>query len=291
MSSLISVFNTSDEKEKFLEVYNLLMQTWTVPFEDKWIETSYGLTHVVVSGPKNGEPIVLLPGAQATCGMWGAMIPELTKKRRVFCLSLIDQVGLSKPGKVLENTQNSNEWLEETFIGLNLKSFDLGGNSLGSFIASKFALSHPETVKKLILTAPAATVSNVRFSYIMNHILASIIPGLSLKKRFLRKCSADLVDEKNILFRVLLQAMIGSKVISKIIPTSLTINELKNLKNPTKVILGEKDITSSKSSKRIVKDLSKLNLNMEIEILEDAGHLWTNHQYRSAGNKIIEFLD
>lgn len=291
MSSQISVFDTSENRKKFLEAYNLLMETWSIPYEDKWIDTSFGKTHVVVSGPADGEPLVLLPGAQATSGMWGPMIPTLTKKRRVFCIDLIDQAGLSQPNKVLKNTQDSNAWLEEALNGLELNKVSIGGNSLGSFIASMFAISHPERVRKIILTAPAATVSGVRFLYIVKVIFASMVSSLSMKKRFLQNNAAGLVDDKNKLFQVLLKAMTVSKIISKILPRKLTVDELCNIKSPTLLILGAKDITSDKTADKIVKELSILKLKFQFEIIEEAGHLWTEQQYIFAGNKIEQFLN
>lgn len=291
MNSSISLFNTSESQESFLQAYNLLMEKWTVPYEDKWIDTSFGKTHVVVSGPADGEPLVLLPGTQATSGMWGPMIPILTKTRRVFCIDIIDQVGLSQPKKVLKNTQDSNTWLEETLNGLGLNKVSIGGNSLGSFLASMFAIAHPERVKKVILTAPAATVSGVRPFYIINVIFTSLVSSLSIKKRFIQKNAVDLVDENNKLFQVLLKAMVGSKIISKITPRPLTVDELCKLKSPTLLILGAKDITSNKAVDDIVEEISKLKVNFQFEILEDAGHLWTEQQYIFAGNKIEQFLD
>ncbi|MDP2562936.1 alpha/beta fold hydrolase [Psychrobium sp. 1_MG-2023] len=244
MSSQISVFDSSQGQDKFLKAYNLLMATWSVPFEDKWVDTCFGKTHVVVSGPLDGEPLVLLSGAQATSGMWGPMVPELTKKRRVFCIDLIDQVGLSVPTKVLKNTQDSNAWLEETLAGLGLNEVSIIGNSLGSFIASMFAVTHPDRVRKLILTAPAATVSSVSFLYIVKAIFSSSVSSLFVKKRFLQQCAAGLVDGDNKLYQVLLNAMTESKIISKIIPRKLTIDELRNLKSPTLVMLGAEDISA-----------------------------------------------
>ena len=291
MNTHISVFDTAENKEIFIKAYNRLMETWSVPYEDKWIDTSFGRTHVVVTGPSYGEPLVLLPGTQATSGMWGPMIPALTKKRRVFCIDLIDQVGLSQPEKVLKSAQDSNTWLEETLNGLELGKVTIGGNSLGSFIVSMFAISHPERVKKIILTAPAATVSSVRLLYIVKVIYASLVSNVSIKKRFLQNTSAGLVDEKNKLFQVLLKAMTGSKIISKIQPRKLTADELCRLQSPTLLIFGARDITSAKSADKIVKELSGLKLKFQFEILEEAGHLWTEQQYIFAGNKIEKFLD
>ncbi|MCP4178720.1 MAG: alpha/beta hydrolase [bacterium] len=291
MNSQIDLFDTTESREKFIKAYNELMDTWTLPYDSKWVETSFGKTHVIVSGPSEGEPLVLLPGAQATSGMWGPMILTLSKKRRVYCIDLIDQVGLSQPVKVLTGTQDSNTWLKETLDGLKLTKIDIGGNSLGSFLASMFAVAYPERVRKLVLTAPAATVSGVRILYIIKILLVSMVSNISVKTLFLKKTAAGKVDSKNKLFQVLLMAMTESKVISKIMPRPLSAEEIHSLKSPILLILGSKDISANKSTDRIVKELSELKANIQFEILEDAGHIWTEHQYQYAGEKIDQFLD
>ncbi|OLQ70033.1 hypothetical protein BIT28_10865 [Photobacterium proteolyticum] len=291
MSSNISIFNTPETQEHFLAAYKRLMKTWSLPYEDKWVETSFGRTHAIVSGPVNGEPLVLLPGAQATGAMWGPMIPDLVKNRRVFCLDLIDQVGLSEPNKVLTNSHDSSTWLKETLDGLSLDKVDIGGNSLGCFIVSMFAVSYPDRVKNLILTAPAATVSGIRLLYILKILFASWSSNPSVKSRFLEQNSAGLVDNTSTLFQLLFAAMSGSKVISKITPRQLTVDELRSIKSPVLIILGDKDMTAQKKADEVVNDLSELALNFQCEIIEGAGHLWTEQQYMFAGNKISQFLE
>lgn len=291
MNSKISVFNSSESRDKFLKVYFQLMDTWTLPYETKWVETSFGKTHVIASGPAEGEPMVLLPGAQATSGMWGPMIPVLAKKRRVYCIDLIDQAGLSEPEKVLTGTQDSTAWLKETLDGLELTRVDMGGNSLGSFIVSIFAAAHPDRVRKLVLTAPAATVAGVRVLYIINILLASMTSSVSVKSRFLKKTAAGLVDSRNKLFQVLLSAMTETRIISKIVPRPLSADEIHSLKLPVLLVLGAKDISSGKSADRVVRELSELKLNFQFEILDDAGHLWTEDQSLYAGGIIEEFLN
>ncbi|KGY13204.1 hypothetical protein NM22_06910 [Vibrio tubiashii] len=290
MGTHISVFNTTESKEKFLAAHKRLMETWSVPYEDSWVETSFGKTHVIVSGPKEGKPLVLLPGAQATGAMWSPMIPELTKTHRVFCLDLIDQVGLSEPNKVLTSSQDSSLWLKETLDGLGLEKVDIGGNSLGCFIVSMFAASFPERVKSLVLTAPAATVSDVRLSYIFKILFASWSSKPSVKARFLKKTSAGLVDEGSPVFEVLFAAMTGSRIISKITPRQLDVDELSRIKSPILVIVGDKDITSRKTATEILQDLSEMELNLQFEIIQGAGHIWTEQQYILSGRKISQFL-
>lgn len=290
MISHFSIFNSNDNKEKFLEAYNDIMKDWKVQYEDVWVDTSYGKTHVVISGPKDGKPLVLIPGAQATSAMWEPMISIFTNKRRVYCIDLIDQVGLSEPIKILKGINDSNKWLEETLNGLKLHKVDICGNSLGSFIATMFTIHNTDRVNKLILTAPAATICDVRLSYIFKVIRATISNNVMIKKKFLQDSAAGLVDDNDKLYKLLLRAMTGSKIISKLQPKKLKKKELKKIKQPILIILGSNDITATKPSPKIIKELLKLDLNLKAEMIEEVGHLWNRDHYELASQLIEDFL-
>lgn len=85
--------------------------------------------------------------------------------------------------------------------------------------------------------------------------------------------------------------MTESKVISKIMPRPLTVDELHSIKSSTLLILGAKYVTSSKTADRIIRELAELKPKFQFEILKEAGHLWAEQQYLYAGNKIEKFLD
>jgi len=58
-------FKSRDTKEKYLNYYDAKANEWLIPSETRMVDTSYGQTFVRISGPEDGKPLVLLPGATA----------------------------------------------------------------------------------------------------------------------------------------------------------------------------------------------------------------------------------
>lgn len=288
MKTKVSIFKSNADQDAFLKTHMRLLNTWTVPFEQLWLETNFGKTHVIVAGPADGEPLVLLPGGHATGAMWGPMLPELIKQHRVFCLDLVDQVGLSEPTKVFTNTEDSNAWLIEILEKLSLTKISLAGYSLGGFIASTFAVKHFARIHKLVICAPAATVASVSVRYILSVLVASVLPSRRTKLSFLDNNSAGLVEHQSELFQVLLSAMTGSKIVSKIMPKQLKDEELAVIGHSTLVLLGGKDISSTVAAQKTMQKLKPMGFKGEV--FDSAGHFWAAPQMEHASKLISQFL-
>ena len=71
-------FRTPQARARFIEKYDAVVADWPVPCEERDVRTGFGTTHVIVSGPETGPPLVLLHGAGATAAMWRPVIEALS---------------------------------------------------------------------------------------------------------------------------------------------------------------------------------------------------------------------
>ena len=94
-----SAFKTPDGEAAFLEAYDAAMKLWPVPYEEMDIPTQFGMTHVVVSGPKDAPPLVLLHGYWATSTMWAPNIADFSKDYRVYTVDVMGQPSKSMPAE------------------------------------------------------------------------------------------------------------------------------------------------------------------------------------------------
>ncbi|MCE2593687.1 alpha/beta hydrolase [Motilimonas cestriensis] len=287
----MKLFKSKKSEIEFQKAYDNLLEDWGVETQSQWVRSEFGETHIIVTGPDNGKPLVLLPGAQGTAAMWGPAISKLSNSRRIYSFDLIDQVGRSRPERILTSPKDCVEWIEQTLDALNLSKVDIVGNSLGSFMVASFASRRPERVNKVILTAPAATVANISFLYIFQVILTLMMPFKGLTKRFLNSSSQGNVKSSSPLYKLLYLAMSESKVISKVVPRLLSDKELSTLSMPFLLILGEKDKVNKAKALNIHKKLLQLVPSAECKILPNAGHLWNREQFRDSGQLIEEFLN
>jgi hypothetical protein len=57
-----SVFKNEAAKRAYFAAYDHSLETWPVAYESSFISTTFGDTHILISGPTNGKPIVLMRG-------------------------------------------------------------------------------------------------------------------------------------------------------------------------------------------------------------------------------------
>lgn len=55
-----SAFKTLEGEARYLAAYDAALKLWPVPYDEIDISTRFGRTHVVVSGPNDAPPLVLL---------------------------------------------------------------------------------------------------------------------------------------------------------------------------------------------------------------------------------------
>jgi pimeloyl-ACP methyl ester carboxylesterase len=124
-------------------------------------------------GPKDGRPVVLIHGLTDNVRSWSLAMDSLHAKDpglHIFAVDLRGHGGSSMPGAA-QCAPTPEQCFTLAQFGADilafmdaqgLKTADLVGHSLGSFIVQEVALTHPERVGHAILVATAASsVGNV----------------------------------------------------------------------------------------------------------------------------------
>ncbi|MCB1644383.1 MAG: alpha/beta hydrolase [Pseudomonadales bacterium] len=107
--------------------------------------------HYRDQGNPDGEPLVLIHGSNASLHAWEPWVAELGDEYRIVTLDL--------PGHGLTGAVPSRDYSTEAYVGvvaavtqaLGLPEFVLGGNSMGGGVTWRYALTHPDTVRAMIL--------------------------------------------------------------------------------------------------------------------------------------------
>ena len=102
-----------------------------------------------------GDTVILMHGIFSALQTWDGWTEELSKTHRVIAL---DMPGFGLTGGPEELDDFNEEHALDAFEGfvnkLDLNTVSLAGNSLGGYIAARYAARHPGRVDKLILLDP-----------------------------------------------------------------------------------------------------------------------------------------
>lgn len=98
-----------------------------------------------------GKPIILLHGAFYTIEMnWGALIPELSKTRKVIAIEFQGHGHSPYSERKLDIVTLAKD-VEEIMDYLKVDSADVAGYSMGGSVAYQFAVQSPKRLKKLVI--------------------------------------------------------------------------------------------------------------------------------------------
>ncbi|KAK7382972.1 hypothetical protein VNO78_28637 [Psophocarpus tetragonolobus] len=103
--------------------------------------------------------LVMVHGYAASQGFFFRNFDALASRFRVIAIDQLGWGGSSRPDFTCRSTEETEAWFVDSFEewrkAKNLTNFILLGHSFGGYVASKYALKHPEHVNHLILVGPA----------------------------------------------------------------------------------------------------------------------------------------
>lgn len=284
-----AIFVNKKAEQKYIAAYNNTMKLWPVPFVEKDVATTYGNAHIIVSGPADGEPLVLLHGMDASSTMWYLNIKDYAKKYRVYAIDYLMEAGksVSKDGKF--TTDDIISWYNQIFDALKIKEFNLLGTSRGGWIATHYTLHCDGRVKKLILLAPVQTFAGINME--SKTMTAANFKFFPTRRRLDKVVHYFSRRPEKISDQFKEQMYLGTKNTK----TNLDLlqmkpfsdDELKSLTLPVLVLVGDKDILNKPD---IVATAGILLPNITAAVIEDAGHFLMMDQQEEVDKRIAEFL-
>ena len=279
-----------DENQTYEQAYDKALTLFQIPFVEKSIKTSFGNAHVIVTGPENGEPLILLHGMNASSTMWYPNIKSLSQLYRVYAIDFLLEPGKSQlNGKVTE-TSEIVSWYYEIFDQLNLKKFSIVGASRGGWLAVNIALHSKSRINKLVLLSPAQTFVWIKLGFkVINNIEYSIFPK---RKRLRNVLETMTYNVDNISQLYINQYYLATKIATinkcfmQMRPFSET--ELKSLNMPILVLIGDQDIINKDKSIEKAKRLLPI---VEVEKIKNAGHFLSVDQPEIVNKRMLDFLN
>lgn len=286
-----SPFVSDAARRAYLRWYRQQEARWPVPFEDRFIETPEGRTHLRLSGPENAPPLVLLPGLASTSLLWAANAAAWAHHFRVYAPDMIYDAGLSEPYVPTGKRRTLLAWLGRLFAAGIPRPFALCGMSYGGWLAAEYALAHPGDVSRLVLIAPAATVLPLRKRFLAAALAMLLCPRRLGPPYFrwlfadsLRAPGAMTIEEfletarfQSHTFRPRLPA----------VPRVLTDAELAALPK-TLFLMGEHDRLYD--PRRAAARLLRANPKTQAFVIPGAGHDLPLLKVRDVNAAVLEFL-
>lgn len=154
-----TMFVDDEKKAKIRGWYDTFRAKAPARCEDREVETSFGRTHVLLTGREDAPPLVVAHGALASSAHILPELEGLLPTRRLVILDVVGQSVMSEDRRIEVRGDDYGHWVGEASTALGLSQFDLFGVSWGGFVATRAAGVLGARVRHLILMVPAGFVA------------------------------------------------------------------------------------------------------------------------------------
>lgn len=286
MKKRLPIFTTSEGRTKYMAAYDAMFSLWKVPFDAVNVKTRYGSTHINVSGPSDGHPLVLLHAAGLSLTAWFMNIGELSANYRVYAVDVIGDAGKSIAECLMKKRSDYAEWLAAVFDGLNIEKGDLLGHSYGGWLALNMALTFPERLRKIVLLAPAASIYPMGF---LTNLGLRIPFKIRPPARFIFKMIASKGTVFEGRFIHLMEMVTRYCLPTTMFPTVYSDEELKRIDLPALLLIGAGE--KIYNPKKAIERAKQLMPDLTAEIIPGVGHTLNMEQPETINTRILEFLN
>jgi pimeloyl-ACP methyl ester carboxylesterase len=295
MPNTIPVFTSPAGEAQVMSAYQAIMDKWLVAYKELYISTSFGETHVIVSGPEDAPPVVLLHALLASATSWYRNVEALSRTYRVYAVDVIGEGNRSCPVKPITSMDDFLQWFTELIDGLGIDTLYLVGNSYGGLTAAYYAMKLPERIQKLVLIGPAATIHGMRPFYLHMFIpkfVYMVFQKLPGKKRVMQN-SVDWMHNglsRDPLWEPLFyRAMMYGGLINQVFPRVYSREEFAQIRAKTLLILGDKEVVYNDLHSAIT-SARKLIPNVEVQVIPDAHHIAALAQPEKVNQRLLHFF-
>ena len=265
------------------------LDMWWHGARGHWTHVDGYRIHYYVMGPDSGPPVVLIHGLGARAEDWANLAPYFSRAGfRVYMPDLPGYGQSDMPANFSYSIADQAQVVVGILDALGLRQVDLGGWSMGGWIAQVVAIRHPERVSRLILFDSAGIYARPEWNTALftpttpdqiAQLDALLMPNPPAVPRFV---AADILRISKahswVIQRALASMLTGRDTTDHLLPL---------LKMPVLIVWGAVDrITPVDQALRIHALLPQSHLN----VFQGCGHLAPSQCAPAIAPSILQFL-
>ena len=237
-----SIYKSAEGKRAILDLYDEQLARIGAPFEDVFVDTSFGRTHVVATGNPDGIPLLSFHGGNSTTAHNLVTSPFLLRGDfRVFAVDTIGHPGKSDEACLPPSGYAYGEWASQVIDGLDFPRMRCIGGSFGAGILAKLMCAAPGKVERAVLFVPSG-IKNAPVWHSMSMMGPMIMYLLSRREEWFVKTllpmagAPDVIDAETL---ATAKATIDHAKVKAGMPTDVDPERMAACTAPTLVMAGD----------------------------------------------------
>lgn len=151
-----TIYRSARGYVEIMALYDEAVSRLDQHLERQMVDTRFGVTHVLATGPTAAPPVVVLAGGNFLNPYSLAwMLPGL-RERRVYAPDTVGHPGHSAQTRLSPMDASYGVWIADLLDGLGLDRVPLIGSSYGAGIILRAAAVAPERIERAVLHVPSS---------------------------------------------------------------------------------------------------------------------------------------
>ncbi len=257
--------------------------------ETRRVGTSLGETHVILAGPEDAPPLIVLPGGNFLNPLCLSWFLPLAGAFRIYAPDIIGQPGRSAQTRPSAKGDGHARWLVDVLDGLGLGRVPFVGISYGAGIILRLAGLAPERVAGSVLVSPAGIATGPIWPMIRETALPMLVyRAFPNRERLLRAARPILTDLEEPYVRQL--GLVYRHVkLDRELPRAATREELAGYEAPTLLFSAENDLFFP--AEKVIPRAGEIIPNLETETLPGDRHVPSRQTFARINDRIAAFLN
>jgi pimeloyl-ACP methyl ester carboxylesterase len=270
------------------------LNEWTYLHEDlsgiesRTVQVGGHRVHYLAEGPANGPAVVLVHGLGASAEYWGNLAPYLAIAGfRVYIPDLIGYGRSEQPADFSYSVRDEAAVVVGFMDALGLKQVELGGWSMGGWIAVLVAAEHPERVSRLMLFDSAGLYAPPQFDVAL--FTPSTVTQLDELKALLSPQPQPIPAfmARDILRNIRRNGWVVQRALATMLTAQDVVdNILPQLKMPVLIVWGSLDRVTPLG---LGETMHRLIPQSQLDVFPGCGHMAPIECSAALGPKVVAF--
>ncbi|MBQ4486589.1 MAG: alpha/beta hydrolase [Oscillospiraceae bacterium] len=283
-----TIYRSAAGKQAILDLYDSQLERLGEEYHDRYVDTSFGRTHIVETGNMNGIPLLVFHGGNSTTAYTLLTCGFLMKDFHIYAADTIGHPGKSDEVSLSPKNLDYGKWASELITGLGFESMACFSGSFGAGIIAKMMCVAPKKVKRAVLYVPSG-IKNGPLRNIIGMMIPMIMFTITRKDEWFVKTMLHIaLSEENITddtFETAKLSILHSKVKAGM-PSDVPGKLMRKCKAPTLVMAAEKDCLFP--AKCVLPRAKKIIPNCTTYLMRNRGHM--NFLTAKEEQMIVRFL-
>lgn len=293
MSSGTTIYRSEAGELELVRLYDRSRERLGIPLEDRMLRTRFGHTHLLVAGPEDAPPVIVLQGGNVVSPVSLSWFLPLADEYRLYAPDTPGHPGRSTQARLPPQDASFGEWVVDVLDGLGLDRAAFVGPSYGGGIVLRLAAYAPERISRAALVVPAGlgggSLHRMLREVAAPMLLYQLAPSRERLERAVRPLYAGDPDriDREVMEQV--GAVFRHVRLERRFPKPATREELSGFTAPTLVLAAEHDLFFP--PEKVIPRAGEVIPNLRAaEVLGGCGHLPAADCARRICGKVRSFL-